>query len=759
MSRTRAVGIDLGTTYSAVAWVEDSGKTVMIPNSEGDVLTPSLVLFEDNEVVVGKEAKKLGIMQPNRFAECVKRDMGNSVYSRPISGEYMPPEVIQAWILKKLKADIYKAVGPDMRVVITVPAFFDEQRRKATADAGAMAALPVLDVVNEPTAAALAFGEELGYLTPTGTVREPLTVLVYDLGGGTFDVTLLAMKPGDLRTLATDGDVRLGGRDWDMRLADLAAEAFVQEHREDPRQNPASLQRLLTEVEDAKRTLSARQNATIRVDHTGNSTSVKVSREQFEQITADLLERTAYTTRQLLVTAGLTWQQVDRVLLVGGSTRMPMVGRMLEQLSGIKPDQRVHPDEAVARGAAIFAGYLLATQPDSLKPPAFQVTDVNSHSLGIEGIDPRTMRKRNVIVIPRNTPLPAKVKERFVTKAADQRSIVVQVLEGESAIPGECTEIGRTVVKDLPPGLPVGWPIEIDYEYGTNGRLKVKAQVPGTHREVQLELEREGSMSDERVARWKQVISGEGGFDAFNALIADELKANQKRGEAYQPVVYAEHVVEQTSASGPNAGSLTATAPSITVPASHGPTVQGQSVMPAAAAGATAGRVPAWSPTPVLLTPKPVSPAPAGPVLAEVVAQPMSVQPMSVQTVAVQPAVAQVVPIAAPLPARPAAPIPVSAAPDMIPLAPPSKPLLRNDAASSAPTRDEQEPKKRRRKRSQQTAAIVNVSGFLFASLLGLTIGYYVLCYVNPSGNFLQLSPSWFPWSMEQPSADGGNAP
>ncbi|HUY87551.1 MAG TPA: Hsp70 family protein [Pirellulales bacterium] len=760
MSRTRAVGIDLGTTYSAVAWVEDSGKTVMIPNSEGDVLTPSLVLFEDNEVLVGKEAKKLGVMKPNRFAECVKRDMGAPVYSRPISGEYMPPEVIQAWILKKLKADIYKAVGPDMRVVITVPAFFDEQRRKATADAGAMAALPVLDVVNEPTAAALAFGEELGYLSPTGTVREPLTVLVYDLGGGTFDVTLLAMRPGDLRTLATDGDVQLGGRDWDMRLADMAAEVFIQEHREDPRQNPASLQRLLTEVEDAKRTLSARQNATIRVDHTGNSTSVKVSREQFEQITADLLERTAYTTRQLLATAGLTWEQVDRVLLVGGSTRMPMVGRMLEQLSGIKPDQRVHPDEAVARGAAIFAGYLLATQPDSLKPPAFQVTDVNSHSLGIEGIDSRTMRKRNVIVIPRNTPLPAKVKERFVTKAAGQRSIVVQVLEGESAIPSECTEIGRTVVKDLPPGLPVGWPIEIDYEYGTNGRLKVKAQVPGTHREVQLELERESAMSDERMARWKQVISGDAGFDAFTSLIADELKANQERREAYSPVAFAEHVIEQAAAAAalnaaapnaavpnaavPNATVPNATVPSTTAPASNSPTVRGQAIAPGRSGASSAGSIPAWSTTPVLLTPKPVAGAVPAPV-------------------AVQPSVAQAAPIAmptaAPIQARPAAPAAAAASPAPIPLAPPSKPLLQGDSQQAATADHEKQAKKRRRRRSKQIAAIVNVSGFLFASLLGLTIGYYVLCYVNPSGNFLQLPPSCFPWNMEQPPAGGGNAP
>ncbi|HEV3022316.1 MAG TPA: Hsp70 family protein, partial [Pirellulales bacterium] len=231
MSRSRAVGIDLGTTFSAVAWLQDSGKTAMIANADGDVLTPSVVLFDDREVIVGKEAKKVGVLKAARFAECVKRDMGSPVYSKPICGEFMPPEVIQAWILKRLKADAVRALGPDMRVVITVPAFFDEPRRKATADAGAMAALPVLDVVNEPTAAALAFGEELGYLSAAGNAKEPLKVLVYDLGGGTFDVTLLDMRPGDLRTLATDGDVRLGGRDWDMRLADLAAEQFIHEHR------------------------------------------------------------------------------------------------------------------------------------------------------------------------------------------------------------------------------------------------------------------------------------------------------------------------------------------------------------------------------------------------------------------------------------------------------------------------------------------------------------------------------------------------
>jgi molecular chaperone DnaK len=688
----------------------------MIPNSEGDILTPSLVLFDDSEVLVGKEARKVGILQPARYAECVKRDMGSAVYSRTICGEYMPPEVIQAWILKKLKADIYRTIGPDMQVVITVPAFFDEQRRKATADAGTMAALPVLDVVNEPTAAALAFGEELGYLSPSGTVSEPLTVLVYDLGGGTFDVTLLEMRPGDLRTVATDGDVRLGGRDWDMRLADLAAETFIREHREDPRQNPASLQRLLIEVEEAKRTLSARQNATIRVDHAGSSSTVRVSRQQFEQITADLLERTSYTTRQLLTVAGKTWQDVNRVLLVGGSTRMPMVGRMLQELSGIEPDHRVHPDEAVARGAAIYAGYLLATQPGSAKPPAFEVTDVNSHSLGIEGIDPRTMRKRNVVVLPRNTPLPAKVKERFVTKSENQRSIVVQVLEGESAVPTECTPIGRTVVRDLPPGLPPGWPVEIHYEYGTNGRLKVKAQVPGTDREVQLELERESSLSAERLSRWKQIVSHDGGFDDFSDLIAQELQAAKAQADAYRPVANAEHVVagqHSQTAVAPRPLPAAASATPAAVPAYQAAAIPLQSAAPLAAplAGSlNAAPAPAYA-QPIAAT-------------APQAAWPAAAQAAAAQPVAVQPAAA----LGAPAPTVP------------------------NPSAAVRPT------EARPIRRTNYLGAMINVSGFLLSSLLGLIIGYYVLCYVNPKGNFLHLPPNWFPWQVEQRASDSASA-
>ncbi len=412
-----------------------------------------------------------------------------------------------------------------------MPAYFDEPRRKATADAGEMAGLAVLDIVNEPTAAALAFGESLGYLTVEGEPRKPMTVLVYDLGGGTFDVTLLDLRPGDLRTIATDGDVQLGGHDWDLRLVNHCAEEFEKRYHLDPRQSPASLAALVASVEDAKHTLTARPKASITAKHGGHTAEIPITREQFEDLTEDLLERTAYTSRQVLAAAKLTWKEIDRVLLVGGSTRMPMVSRMLEKLTGLKADHTVNPDEAVARGAAIFAGYLIRRRDPNAKP-SFKVVDVNAHSLGIEGIDQRTMRKENVILIPRNSPLPTKITQKFVTKVEDQLSIVVQVLEGESKIPAQCSAIGRAVLRNLPEHLPKGWPVEVTYEYLTNGRLDVKAKLPGTSRGVELELQREQSMTSEQMGKWKKVIEAAEGFDAFEGMLDDVMHAHRMDRQA-----------------------------------------------------------------------------------------------------------------------------------------------------------------------------------------------------------------------------------
>ncbi len=554
MPHDKPIGIDLGTTNSAMAWVDGAGRSAMIANAEGEIITPSVVYFSESEVVVGKNARTAITAHPDMVAQWVKRDMGAAFYSHPIHGHYLPPEVIQACILRKLKADLVRAVGPDAQVVITVPAYFDEMRRKATADAGEMAGLRVLDIVNEPTAAAIAFGEALGYLnevSPQPQVQRPsgltedealgyltdgprpgsmsadvrskkqdLNVLVYDLGGGTFDVTLLRLAAGKVQTLATDGDVQLGGYDWDQRLVDYAADAFVKAHGVDPRKDPATLNRLYLDAMEAKHTLTARNRAVIQTNFDGRSAEAAVTREQFEEMSADLLERTAYTSRQVLAVAGLEWKDLQRVLLIGGSTRMPMVARMLQSLTGIQPDRTVNPDEAVARGAALYASHLLAGRTGGAAT-TFRVTNVNAHSLGIEGIETDTLRKKNIVLIPRNTALPARHMERFATKSDGQRSIVIKVLEGESAQPGECIAIGRTVVRDLPAGLPKGWPVEVTFEYGANGRLTVEAIVPGTDHRGRLELVRDAGLSSEGLARWKQPIDSAGGIGTFESAAKD----------------------------------------------------------------------------------------------------------------------------------------------------------------------------------------------------------------------------------------------
>ncbi len=537
-----AVGIDLGTTNSAAAWLDEKGHSVMIPSTEGELLTPSVVLFGDGETIVGKSARTASTVHPDQVAQWVKRDMGLAAYHQPIRGEYFPPEVIQACILRKLKDDILAELGTLGPTVITVPAYFDEPRRKATADAGEMAGLDVLDIVNEPTAAALAFGERLGMLSEAGTTTEEMTVLVYDLGGGTFDVTVLHMAPGNIQTVATDGDVLLGGHDWDLRLVDFVAERFIESGGRDPRQDPRGFGRLYMAVEEAKHTLSARNRAAVRLDHAGHSFAVDVTREKFADITSDLMERTFYTTRQVLTDAGLSWDRISRILLVGGSTRMPIVAETLERMSRIRPDRTVNPDEAVARGAAIYSGFLLNQRAG--RRTGFLVSNVNSHSLGVEGIDPATMRKTNVILIPRNSPLPATFTDRFTTKRQGQPSIVVQVLEGESSCPEACTQIGRTVVHGLPPNLPQGSPIDVTFSYQSNGRLEVSTRIPGVEQESRLTIERDSGLSDAKIDDWRKSISSAATFDEMAAMV---VSMDPEESSSTQPI----HTATFTSAAPP----------------------------------------------------------------------------------------------------------------------------------------------------------------------------------------------------------------
>ncbi len=503
---TPVVGIDLGTTYSVIAHLDETGRPVTIRSVEGDLTTPSVVLFDGDDVIVGREGLRALSGEPDRVAECAKRDLGLKRFHKAVAGQVFPPEVIQAYILKKMRDDAALQLGEFQQAVITVPAHFDEVRRKATQDAGYMAGLEVLDIINEPTAAALAAGIAGDYLAADGKSHIAQNILVYDLGGGTFDVTVMEIDGVHFRTLATDGDVQLGGRDWDQKLVDFVSEEFAGLHGFDPRRDPDFHAALWRECEDAKRTLSARQKTHVMCQFKNHRLKSEITRQKFCELTANLLERTEFTTREVLAAAGLTWDRIDRILLVGGSTRMPMVSQMIQRISGKQPDLSLSPDEAVAHGAAFLATQLQARA--SGRTPSFEIRNVNSHSLGLVGKHPQTGQAENVVLIRRNTSLPARVQRTFRTEQKGQRSVLMQIIEGESALPESCTQLGRIVVRDLPRDLPARSPIQVEFTYASNGRLSVHVKIGGTDRELTSEIVRENSLTQDELDHWKNKIAG-----------------------------------------------------------------------------------------------------------------------------------------------------------------------------------------------------------------------------------------------------------
>jgi len=513
----RTVGIDLGTTFSCVAFMDLSGQPVAVSNCDGDRTTPSVVRVEDDRVVtVGKSALRALDSFSDEIALVVKRDMGYRLFHKPIRGRQFPPEVLSALILRKLKLDAEATLGPVVNAVVTVPAYFDETRRRATMDAAQMAGLHVLEILNEPTAAALAFAWRRGHCSFDRSDDRPRVVVVYDLGGGTFDCSVVQYHGTDFCVLATDGDVQLGGYDWDHRLVDFVADAFRREHQADPREDPSAVARLWRECESGKRTLSSRSRALIPVDCQGQSMRVEVTQQKFEELTLDLLDRTRFTLRQTLLAAGLEWPGVDSVLLVGGSTRMPMIRNMIREISGKEPDASVPCDEAVAQGAAIRAAILQAGDRvnRSALPPrlreAVQCVDVKnviSHSLGIEGRDKRTGRLRNSHLIMRNTLIPVTAVRRYPTQKDHQQTVSIVVLEGESASANDCQVLGRFVISELPPGLPAGSPIEVKYHVDANGRLNVEARDLTGNSQVSAVIERNAGLSQEQIADWTKWVA------------------------------------------------------------------------------------------------------------------------------------------------------------------------------------------------------------------------------------------------------------
>lgn len=499
-----AVGIDLGTTRSVIAHLDNTGRPFTVQNLEGDATTPSVVFFDHSDIVIGKEALKVAEFEPDRVAQFAKRHLGKEAFSIDVAGRHFPPEVIQALILKKLKEDATHRLGPIDKCVVTVPAYFNEPRRKATQDAGRMAGLNVVDIINEPTAAALAYGVQQGFVNAEGRTEELETVLVYDLGGGTFDVTLMEIEGNDYRAIGTAGDVYLGGIDWDQRIADHVAEQFQIQHGVDPRKDPSSKLRLIAEAEDAKRSLSQRDEVIIRFAADGKRVQVPINREQFESMCGDLIDRTMFTTRRVLKEADRSWKDLSRLLLVGGSSRMPMVQNMLEAESGLKVDRSLSADESVGHGAAIYAGILLNAETPSRN--RISVSNVNSHDLGIMGVDAATGFPRRSIMIDRNTALPVRKAKRFSTGKLGQTSVAVNVVEGGDEQGRHSTAVGKCVVRDLPGELPKGTPVDVIFNYKVDGRLEVLAQLPSIKRKATLTIERGSGLSEAELIMWKKRI-------------------------------------------------------------------------------------------------------------------------------------------------------------------------------------------------------------------------------------------------------------
>ncbi|MBI4612241.1 MAG: Hsp70 family protein [Planctomycetes bacterium] len=508
------VGIDLGTTFSALAYLDRHGRPVTVVNSEGSLITPSVVFFDEGQVIVGREAQRAGLFQPDRVVECIKREMGNPSWKKAFGGVAYTPEMISGLVLMKLKKDAEAQLGPILRAVITVPAYFDDGRRAATEAAGRIAGLEVVDILNEPSAAALTFsvkdvwgGEVKGAAEELGKGGE--TVLVYDLGGGTFDVSLVRVERGKFRVLATDGDVRLGGRDWDQRIVDRVADRFREEKGVDPRSDPQALQSLREEAERAKLALSAKREARVPIQCGGHRTLVKIERTQFEEWTRDLLAQTRATSELVVREAGMKWDAIHRVLLVGGSTRMPMVREMLRSVTGKEPDQSLPADEVVAQGAAIHAAiHAVKNQPgaasyfeeDILEVlENVQQVNVNSHTLGMLALD-KTGARKNSFIIPKNSPLPCAVSKVFRTQKDSQREFKVKILEGESADPASCLALGECQV-ELPARLPAKSPVEITYSYTASGRVHIEARDLARGTGIRAELVRSEGLKSEEVER------------------------------------------------------------------------------------------------------------------------------------------------------------------------------------------------------------------------------------------------------------------
>lgn len=484
---SKVIGIDLGTTNSCVA-VMEGGEAVVIPNPEGNRTTPSVVGFKkDGERIVGESAKRQAITNPDRTIMSIKRHMGTN-HKEVIDGKDYSAQEISAIILQKLKSDAEAYLGQTVtQAVITVPAYFNDSQRQATKDAGKIAGLEVLRIVNEPTAAALAYGMEKS---------EDQTILVYDLGGGTFDVSILELGDGFFEVKATSGDNRLGGDDFDQVIIDYLVAEFKKEQGVDLSKDKAAVQRLKDAAEKAKKELSGVLTSTISlpfitmVDGVPQHLELSLTRAKFEELSASLVERTLGPTRQALSDAGMTPNDINKIVLVGGSTRIPAVQEAVKKLTGKEPHKGVNPDEVVALGAAVQAGVLTGDVKDVV------LLDVTPLSLGIE-----TAGGVFTKMIDRNTTIPTSKSQVYSTYADNQPSVEIHVLQGERQMAAGNKTLGRFTLNDIPLA-PRGVPqIEVTFDIDANGIVNVSALDKGTGKSQKITITSSGGLSDEEIDR------------------------------------------------------------------------------------------------------------------------------------------------------------------------------------------------------------------------------------------------------------------